>query len=284
MDIEKIRAQLRAEAGHQSRSSSMTNPAVMMVLICAVLLGILYYPFFQHEVAVPLQPSAAIPTFRPVAPGNGTIRTPSAAQRGGEAQVPGATQNVVNYAGLSPREMGKVADAACLARAHARYPHWSKTPRLTTPTLDEIFLDDMPHFNELLHCLLTEAVGRYCSSSQRSMITAEIAMYFRVLEHGNKGLAQLRADLVSGPGPGRVKREFPLDPAELRRINKLEFVPDHRVIAAIEARISDGTLTTSDRKTFGAAAPAAMRQIFAHVKLSKPACPEQPWWAFWRGL
>src|SRR4030095_2949777 len=105
----------------------------------------------------------------------------------------------------------------CFARAQARVPHWSKTPRLTTKELNDFHLDEMPHFNELMHCLLTEAPARYCSSSQRGMITAEISMYFRGLEHGNRMLARLRADMVSGPGPGKRARTFEAAPSHLRR-------------------------------------------------------------------
>ena len=250
---------------------------------CAVVAGIIYVLFLmpirvplQPVRVVPLQPSAALPSFQRVGADGLTERERHIPPPSERASPPG------KYAGTSPRQAGKVADEVCFARAHARFPHWSKTPRLTTKALNEFSSDDMQHFDELLQCLLIEGLTRYCSSSQRSMIAAEVAWYFRALDYGNKVLARVRAETASY----RARQENPYqeDPAEAARIRRIEFAADPRVVAAIEQRLADGVLTKADRETFSAAAPQWVRLRLAGVKPSAPLCPAQPWWAFWRGL
>jgi hypothetical protein len=182
---------------------------------------------------------------------------------------------------MSPREIGKVADEVCFVRAHARFPHWSKTPRLTTKELYDFSINETRHFDELLHCLLTEGVNRYCSASQHRMIAAEVAMYFRELDFGNKRLAKYRADVASYRA--RQDDPFPEDPAEAARVRRLEFVADPRVVTAIEQRLADGVLSTADRDNLSATAPQWIRLRFTGVKPSTPLCPAS-WWAFWRGF
>ena len=102
---------------------------------CAVVAGIIYVLFLmpirvplQPVRVVPLQPSAALPSFQRVGADGLTER---------ERHIPPPTERASppgKYAGMSPRQAGKVADEVCFARAHARFPHWSKTPRLTTNT------------------------------------------------------------------------------------------------------------------------------------------------------
>ena len=281
-NIQDIRAQLRAGASAKPESSRMTLPIMGALGGCAVIAGIIYVLFLMpirvppQPIVVPLQPSASLPTFQPVGADGKTER---------ERHIPPPSERAsppAKYAGMSPREIGKVADEVCFARAHARFPHWSKTPRLTTKELHDFSINETQHFDELLHCLLTEGLNRYCSSSQRGMIAAEVAMYFRGLDYGNKGLAKYRADSASYRA--RQDSPFPEDPAEAARIRRLEFVADPRVVTAIEQRLADGVLTKADRDTFGAAAPQWIRLRFAGVMPSTPLCPAQPWWAFWRGL
>jgi hypothetical protein len=226
-------------------------------------------------VIVPLKPSAHIPTFQRVNP-DGTPQNPPP-----DLRVEPAPPNPSQYAGLSPRQSGKVADDVCFARAHARFPHWSKTPRLTTKELHDFDFDEMPHFNELMTCLLTEAPVRYCSSGQRSMITAEITTYFRGMEYGNNSLAKYKSDIIAARQSGRMA--FDPDQDTMDRFRTRQLFPDSRVTGAIEARLRDGTLTAANRDAFSAAAPAAVRQRFTGVKPSTPLCPAQPWWAIWRG-
>lgn len=283
-NIEDIRAQLRAEGGGPRGSGLMSvlATALAAVGIAAVGSGFVYFLFLKPVVA-PMRPNAAIPTFQRVGPDGQRVASPFAPQPG-DVRPPSAAATAAKYAGLSFRQTGKAADETCFARAHAKFPHWSKTPRLTTKSLDEFHIDDMPHFNELMACLLTEAPTRYCSTSQRSMIANEIRMYFLVLDDGNRGLAKLRANMEARVRSGKLDREFAMEPEERNRINRLEFAVDQRVVAGIEARIADGTLTKAERDSFGAAVPPAIRQRFTNTKPSTPGCPRQRWWAFWRTL
>jgi hypothetical protein len=278
-NIQDIRAQLRAEQNSKAGSRSVLLPALAAVVVCLAASGLVYFLFLK-PVVVPLRPSASLPTFRQVGP-DGQIQQSPFAPQPGEIRVQSTPPE--KYAGLSPRQTGKVADEVCFARAHAKFPNWSKTPRLTTKTVYEFSLTDMPHFNELMHCLLTEAPVRYCSSSQRGIIAAEISMYFRVLEDGNRVFDNLRKNVSSGLKSGRINRDG-MDQDEINRINRLEFAADQRVTAAIEARLADGSLTKADREAFSAMAPQPIRQRFANVKPSTPLCPAQPWWAFWRSF
>jgi hypothetical protein len=257
----------------------MLLPALAGVAVCVGASGLLYVLFLK-PVIVPMKPSANIPTFKEVR----SNIAHGASAPGAEPRMQASAPNPAQYAGLSPRQTGKAADEVCFARAHAKFPHWSKTPRLTTKNVGDFTLVDMPHVNELMQCLLTEAPVRYCSSSQRSTISAEIAMYFRTLENGNKELNQLRGQ-VGASQKKRISLEG-YDPysEKIAALNRLEYVADAGVLTAIEARLRDGTLTASDRETFAAAATQPIRQRLANVKPSTPLCPPQPWWAFWRGF
>lgn len=281
-DIQHIRTQLRRDTKFKPPSSGL-NFRFAVLVVCAAILGVSGYVFLKRPSEpqiVPLRPSVYVPTFQQVTKDPQSTAAPPAPDR----LATNAARPSPNYAGLSYRQIGKLADDVCFARAHAKFPHWSKTPRLTTKELNDFALDEMPHFNELLHCLLTEAPIRYCSNSQRSMITAEIAMYFRGLEYGNELLAKHRAELMAPPGPGRLASEFGPQVSELNRANRLEFAADPRILAAIEARLRDRSLTRTERDVFEAAAPPPVRQQFASAVPSTPACPAQPWWAFWRSL
>ena len=198
----------------------------------------------------PLPPSAAVPAFAEVrsdiAAGEARSQGVTAAQAAAIRTDPAA------LAGKSAAEIGKLADEVCFKRAHARYPHWSKTPRLTTKTLDDFHLDDMDHVNELMHCLITEAPTRYCALSERRLIVGEVIHYFRAIANLNRDLDQLTA------------------------------VPDQPVIAAIETRLREGYLTDVDRDRINASAPPDIRTRLARIEPRKSPCPAQPWWAFWR--
>jgi hypothetical protein len=284
-NIQDIRAQLRAEASAKPGASAKGLPIVAALGGCAIVASIIYVLFLM-PVRAPLQPSGSLQPLKPSAlvPSFQRVGADGLTER--ERYVPPPSERAsppAKYAGMSPRQAGKVADEVCFARAHTRFPHWSKTPRLTTKALNEFSADEMQHFDELLQCLLMEGLTRYCSSSQRSMIAAEVAWYFRALDYGNKVLARVRAETASY----RARQENPYqeDPAEAARIRRIEFAADPRVVTAIEARLADGVLTKADRDTFSnAAAPQWVRLRLAGVKPSTPRCPAPPWWAFWRGL
>jgi hypothetical protein len=253
----------------------MVLPALAMIAVAALISGVLYYLFLM-PVKVPLTPSASLPTFHQVNP-DGSPQ---------DAQIPLGPRDVVStpaeYAGMSFRQTGNHADEVCFARAQARAPHWSKTPRLTTKELSDFRFNEMPHFNELMTCLLTEAPIRYCSRGQRNMIAGEIAMYFRGIEAGNQMLERVERNITAARESGRMDSDDAS--RDINGLRQRTLAPDPRVIGGIEARLRDGTLGTADRETFAAAAPQTIRQRFANVKPSTPLCPIQPWWAFWRGL
>jgi hypothetical protein len=269
--LEDIRADLRAGDSSVSEPTSMGS-AILTTLaaIFATCVGAwLVHFLFLKPVAVPLQPSAALPTFAEV---QAELKRGSAQPEfilpAGESRMP---RSEPDYAGKTPIQIGKAADDVCFARAQARYPHWSRTPRLTTKQVSDFFKDEMPHFNELMHCLLTEASIRYCSTSQRRMLVAEITMYFRGIEFRNKDLTAFRSRLAS---EGNY--------SNLEVLHDAEITADDRVISAVEMRLRDGLLKTSDREQFSAAAPPAIRQRFANIKPATPPCPVEPWWALWR--
>src|SRR5262245_574852 len=81
----------------------------------------------------------------------------------GQPAIEARPRVVASYQGKSAKEVGKIADEVCFQRAHAHYPHWNKTPRLSNTELEDFEVQSMDHFNELLHCLLTEGLQRYCS-------------------------------------------------------------------------------------------------------------------------
>jgi hypothetical protein len=270
--IDDIRAQLRASPNPAPEGKPFFLLAT--VLVGALASGVFYYLFFM-PVVVPLKPSPHLPAFHRVNP-DGTPENPPP-----DLRVEPAPPNPSQYAGLSPRQAGKVADDVCFARAQARVPHWSKTPRLTTKELADFDFDEMPHFNELMTCLLSEAPVRYCSSGQRKMIAAEIAMYFRGMEYGNNKLAKYKEEIIAAHQSGRMA--FDPDPETMNRFRTRVMDADPRVTGAIEARLRDGTLTHSERDAIVAVAPAALKPRFANVRPAAALCPPQPWWAIWRG-
>jgi hypothetical protein len=271
--FDDIRAQLRDAP--QPPAHGVAAYAIGALVFAAIVSAAAYYLFFM-PIKVPLRPSAAIPTFQQVNP-DGSPQN---------VEAPVGPRDVVStpaeYNGMSFRQTGNHADEVCFARAQARYPHWSKTPRLTTKELGDFRLNEMPHFNELVTCLLIEAPARYCSRSQRNMIAGEIAMYFHGIEAGNHMLERVQRNITAARESGRMESDDAS--RDINQLRQRTLVPDPRVVGGIEARLRDGTLKAADAEMFAAAAPQPLRQRFANVKPSTPLCPVQPWWAFWREL
>jgi hypothetical protein len=273
-DFQDIRAKLKADAGRHPRSGLDGLIGTIVASVGAIAIGLaaahyLFFPPLRTVRVVPLQPSAAIPTFSQT---RNDIEAGRASSPAVAAPQTAATRiDPKTVAGKSADEIGKIADGVCFARAHARYPHWSKTPRLTTKSLNEFSPQDMNHFNELMHCLITEAPVRYCSSSQRRMIAEEISYYFLATGYLNKSLDQLRA---------RTADLVPVFRSTLPVIPTVE--PDPPVIVAIETRLRDGYLTKADRERISANAPQHLRERFTRIEPPQSPCPLPPWWAFWR--
>jgi hypothetical protein len=164
------------------------------------------------------------------------------------------------YAGKSPEDMGKIADEVCLRRTQARDPNWTDGPRLTGRALADFHLDDINAVNELTQCLITEAPGRFCSSVDRNMLSAEIVHYFLAVAHLKQIMLKVQATRPTAP-------EINVDP---------------KIIAAIEARLNDGYLTAANRDQFNASVPVGVRERFSRIKPQQSACMEKPWWAVWR--
>lgn len=183
-----------------------------------------------------------------------------------------AASVVARYAGKSPEAMGRIADEVCLQRTSARHPTWTKASRLTAKPVREFNPAELNAINELTLCLITEAPGRFCSSVERNMLSAEIVHYFLAVAHLKQVLQRVQAGRSQGSPDIRAAR------AEAAELN-----PDPKVIAAIEARLNDGYLTIANRDQFIASVPSGVRERFARIKPRELTCTEeQPWWAFWR--
>jgi hypothetical protein len=285
-DFQDIREQLRrAQSGAAATAGRMLLWTACAV---AVFLGSLWLvPVIDLTSRVqPLPPSASIMTWGDVQASIAKGQ-PTPAYRPDPA-VQARPPVKAAYEGKSAKEIGAIADEVCFQRTHARYPHWSKTPRLTTKELQDFTVSEMDHFDELLRCLLTEAPQRYCSSGQRRMIAAEIGMYFRGVAYGNRALDRLRNPIPPGktnPTFAEVQAQLAIGRAGtefLRKLNKAELVHDLGVVNAIEARLRDGLLTKAELDSFANSTPQAIRERFAKVLPDKPSCPVEPWWAFWR--
>jgi hypothetical protein len=280
-DLNEIRANLRAGQTPASRGGGLR---FLVLAAGAVMLGFgaMWWLLRPH----PLPRSPVLPTWEDIQ-ASVNIGMPAPSYRldpAIQSRPPASTA----YAGKSPSEVGRLADEVCFQRAHQRYPHWSKTPRLTTKELSDFHVDDMDHVNELMRCLLTEGLPRYCSGVERRTITVEIAMYFRIIDRGNKDLDRMRERLQSGkvdPLFAEMKEALDeplIDPGVLQQAASLQFVHDLSVLAAIEARLRDGLLTKVERDYFTPVAPEWIRARFAEIEPPKSTCPDEPWWAFWR--
>jgi hypothetical protein len=215
-----------------------------------------------------------------------TESTPSFLRLGEELPKPPARGVVANYDGKSAAEIGKVADQVCFNRAQTREPYWGTTPRLTTQNVLNFRPEHMTHFNELLRCLLTEGTRRYCLGSERRMITAEIAMYFRGIAfrnqtakaHFDENRPRMHAERMFE----QVQRDHFGAPDRATQLQRALVDVDQAVVAAIEYRLRDGLLTKANRDEIAAAAPPAIRERLARIEPPKSSCPDEPWWAFWR--
>ena len=268
-DLQEIRDKLRSDADHRPASGVFNMLIWSMVPLCGAAITFAAVMYLFTPRIVPLQPSAAIPTFSQVQKNIGSDEPPS--QGVTASQAAAIRIDPAALAGKSAAEIGKMADDVCFKRAQARYPNWSKAPRLTTKLLDEFNLDDMDHLNELMHCLITEAPVRYCSAADRRMIAGEIIHFFRLIGYLNRDLDQLKR-MAPNFDFDRAFNDKPLPTA----------VPDQRMIGAIEARLRDGYLTLPDRDRINASAPQDVRTRLVRIESRKSPCPEQPWWAFWR--
>jgi len=273
---EQLRRNQRGAAGTAGRMLLWTACGVVLFIACIKLVPLVS---LTSQFSQALEPSALISTF-------GDVRASIAKGQPTPTDRPDPAK--ASYEGKSAKETGAIADEVCLQHTDARYPHGSKTQRLTTKELRDFTLSEMDHFDELMRCLLTEAPQRYCSANQRRMIAAEIAMYFRGIAYGNRALDRLRNPIP----PGKTNPTFMEVQAQLaisragrefqQKLKRAELVYDQGVLNAIEWRLRDGLLTKAEVDIFAPEAPQAIRERFARVQPGKPTCPVEPWWAFRR--
>jgi hypothetical protein len=259
-EMDDLRARLR-NADRQSPGAEgyghILFGALAFLGFAVGAVAVLFTPIFS-----PMEPSASVPTFES-ARGELAVREPPLPQK---APIPAPT---IDYS-AEPEALASAADSACFQRAQARYPSFSKTPRLTTKQLSDFDLKEIKHFGELMHCLLTESPVRYCSAGQRRMITAEIVTYFRGIDSLNTSLAQARKMQSESQVPTSEPLVIPVAEA------------DPRVAIAIEARLRDGLLTRADYDKVRNSLPVRLRERLANVPVGSSRCPPPPWWAFWR--
>jgi hypothetical protein len=313
-DIDEIRASLRSgqttAAPSAGRWFGLWVVAACVVAFGAVFLGPRILGLGSHsgvqttsgaqnpskgQTSVSVQPPAAgqtssgTQTFSGVGTSLNEFKpsesTPSFLRIGEEPPKPPARGVAANYEGKSAAEIGKVADQVCFNRAQTREPYRGTTPRLTTQSPDNFRPEHMTHFNELLRCLLTEGTRRYCVASERRMITAEIATYFRGIESRNKSV-KWQFDENRPKTMRDVQQDAFMrgtgQPDKATQLQRALVDVDPPVVAAIEYRLRDGLLTKADRDEIAAAAPPSLRDRFTRIDPPKSSCPDEPWWAFWR--
>jgi hypothetical protein len=122
------------------------------------------------------------------------------------------------------------------------------------------------------------------------MIVDETVMYFRGIDYFNRTIERLLAEALDPAAPrtpgerlfAQAQRELGGNDDYIRQLRQTRLDPDPPVVAAIEARLRDGLLTTASRDKIAAAAPPGTRDRFARIDPPKSKCPAEPWWAFWR--
>ena len=166
------------------------------------------------------------------------------------------------YTGKSPDDAAALADEVCAVRVPGRQP--GRPPRLGDAAADFLVPEGMKRIHEQMNCLLTEGPVRFCSPSQRKMVVNEITLYFRGIESANRAFGAIRGN-------------------ETRKSISDDVNPDPRVLAALEARLRDGQLTTANRDVLSSEAPRWVRDRLVKIEpRHQSLCPEKPWWAIWR--
>jgi hypothetical protein len=166
------------------------------------------------------------------------------------------------YTGKAPDAAATIADEVCALRVPGRQP--GRPPRLGDSAADFLVPEGMKRIHEQMNCLLSEGPARFCSPSQRKMIVNEITLYFRGIENANRAFGAIRG-------------------TEARKSISDDVNPDPRVLAALEARLRDGQLTTANRDVLSSEAPRWVRDRLVKIEpRHQSLCPEKPWWAIWR--
>lgn len=263
-DIQDLRSRIRDKPDYQpERSSGLPFWLIAVVVgaaaFAAVMFGTRFF-FSGHGTAVvyvetPRAPAIAAPV-------------PAGAER---------------YAGKSPEEVAKIAEALCAPRAGsvllATINGEEQSPRAKaefdrakqTVASGKNVTDQ----NERLACQLTEAPARYCSPGLRQKITARVIDYVRGIENTNMSLRMYfsaQAAINLDQSRGRI------NPDALGA-----FASDPKVIEGVEGLIRAGYLLKPQRDDIGTSVPRAVKERLDRVVGNRAICPEPPpWWAFWR--
>lgn len=250
-DIHDMRVRLREERGHApaaAKGRAFRIPFGVLAA-CAIAVGFVVVMFTPKIYSV--QRTAALPVFKDV-----RVRAEEAAQAATPPAAPLPAAKT-DYAGKSPDEAAKLADAVCIQRVAAV----QNGPKVATE-------------NERLHCFLSEAPARFCSGSQRRKATADIINYFKGIEYANTALVMAKKVMVL-PGANRA----PMSGADA---GPVLLTPDERVVGAIEGLMRAGYLMRAHREDIAANVPRAYKDRFARIVGNVLPCPEPPWWAVWR--
>ena len=250
-DIQGLRAQLRdTRPAPRSSSSSGGGGGIPFWAIAAgaAALGfaiVLFTPRFytmQRTAALPDVQSAQ----RPPEPAE-SAPPHAAAPQAAVAQAPEAPAS--RYAGKAPEEVVRTVEVVCDERARVLRGASSGTsgPKAA---------------DEKLHCFLTEAPARFCAPNLKRKATADVINYFKGIEYTNKAIVV--AARLKGTAADGMLGAATIDP---------------RVVDAVEGLMRAGYLTKAHRDEIAANVPAEIKDRFARVIGSTPACPKPPWWA-----
>ena len=250
-DIQGLRAQLRdTRPAPRSSSSSGGGGGIPFWAIAAgaAALGfaiVLFTPRFytmQRTAALPDVQSAQ----RPPEPAE-SAPPHAAAPQAAVAQAPEAPAS--RYAGKAPEEVVRTVEVVCDERARVLRGASSGTsgPKAA---------------DEKLHCFLTEAPARFCAPNLKRKATADVINYFKGIEYTNKAIVV--AARLKGTAADGMLGAATIDP---------------RVVEAVEGLMRAGYLTKAHRDEIAANVPAEIKDRFARVIGSTPACPKPPWWA-----
>ncbi|HKS63831.1 MAG TPA: hypothetical protein VJT13_19170 [Xanthobacteraceae bacterium] len=245
-DIHDMRAQMRE--GRGSRPVVVEGGGGFKIpfgLLAggAVIAGFLVVVFTPKIYSV--QRTAALPAFK-----EARQEPAASAAAAPTATVPAVAPVTSAYAGKSPDEVGKIADAVC------------EQLLVNAPQRGQAAVEAK------LQCFLSQGTARFCNGSQARKATADIINYFKGIEYTNKAMA-MAASIPFRSSSGDALPSTPL-------------TPDPRVADAIEGLMRAGYLNRGHREDIAANVPRAYKERFARVVGIKPSCPVPPWWAVWK--
>ena len=262
-DFQDLRARARESAYEPERSGG----------------GLPFWLIAAIAVAVGFAGVMFVPRFFSGHGGTGVVYVEAPHAPAATAAAPAAADR---YAGKSPDEVAKIADAVCAARAGSvllapiNGEEQSPKAKAEFDRAKQTVVNgkNVSDQNERLACQLTEAPARYCFRSPRQKITAAVIDYVRGIENTNMSLRmyyQAQSAISLDHSRGRINPD-----------GIGAFAPDPRVIGGIEGLIRAGYLLKAQRDDIGTSVPRPIKERLDRIVGNKAHCPETPWWAFWR--